>query len=228
MHRNPIPFESIKEKTHFYFLRHGESEGNRKRMIQGHVDLPLTSLGRDHARSAGLYFQEKGLDAILSSPLSRALETAEIVAGHNNVDAGNIIRRDALKELDTGIFSGLTFDEIQSQYPEEWNSFQHHSWEAVPSAERLHQLMERGFSVWNEMIELANRGNRRILSVSHGGLIQWIYKLSFSDRWENWLPVIRTGNCGIYHLAVTPVPGDESTQGPGYYSEWVRINHLPY
>jgi broad specificity phosphatase PhoE len=229
MHDNPIPFQRVPEKTQFYLLRHGESEGNRRRMIQGHVDMPLTDIGRDHARAAGEYFSRSGgLDAIFSSPLSRARETAEIVAAGAGGHFGDIHFMDSLKELNTGIFSGMTVAEIQEQYPEQWDEFQHRSWEAVPSAERLHELLDRAAETWEAMIRRAEAGARSILAVSHGGMIQWLFKLTFSDRWASWLPVTRTGNCGIYQLSVTPVPGDLGHEGPGFYSEWLKVNHLPY
>lgn len=228
MHKNHIPFETLKKKTNFYFLRHGESEGNRKKMIQGHVDMPLTDLGRDHAKAAGEFFKDIQIDSIFASPLSRAFETAKLVAAESGIDESSIVQSDLLKELDTGLFSGMTMEEIQQQYPREWDAFQHHSWEAVPSAERVHELMDRAMGIWKMMIEAAQNGNQQLLSVSHGGMIQWIFKLSFSDQWTNWLPVTRTGNCGIYHLTVTPVPGDLGVEGPGFYSEWTRINFLPY
>ncbi len=228
MHDNPIAFEQLTHPATFFLLRHGESEGNRKRMIQGHVDMPLTDIGREHARAAGSFFARGGLDHIIASPLSRARETAEIVAGSCGMGPESVELRDSLKELDTGIFSGLTVEEIRSQFPDDWEAFKHRSWEAVPSAERLQELLVRAADTWERMIEAANAGSRRILAVSHGGLIQWLFKLTFSDRWSNWLPVTRTANCGIYQLEVTPVPGDETPEGPGYYAEWLRVNHIPY
>ncbi len=268
MHKNPIPFETLKRKTHFFFLRHGESQGNQRQIIQGHLDMPLTDRGKDQARSAGEFFSNKGLNHILSSPLSRATKTANLVAEASGIEAGNMEPSNALKEMDTGIFSGLTTEEIQTRYPEQWNDFQHNSWEAVPSAETVAALMERALSTWLRMIELANKGNEKILAVSHAGMIQWIFKLSFSDRWINWLPVTKTANCGIYHIIVTPiprdrtateprnetateprdrtateprdetakspgdqtakVPNDQTAKSPGYYAEWVKINHIPY
>jgi broad specificity phosphatase PhoE len=233
MHDEPIPFQRVPHRTQFFLLRHGESEGNRRRMIQGHVDMPLTDVGRDHARAAGKYFSRGGLDHILSSPLSRARETAEIVAsslanGSGQGPEPQISFLDCLKELDTGIFSGLTVSEIQEQFPEEWDAFTHRSWEAVPSAERLEELLARAAETWEAMIQAAEGGARNVLAVSHGGMIQWLFKLTFSDRWSSWLPVTRTGNCGIYQLVVTPVPGDLSPEGPGFYAEWLKVNHLPY
>ena len=219
-----LPFETLKQRTMFYFLRHGESEGNRAKKVQGHQDADLTETGRNQARKAGEYFVGKNISRIFSSPLSRALDTAKLVATTAGIDPADIQQRDNLIELNTGIFSGLTFEETQQQYPVEWEQFQQDSWEAVPGAERISELLQRASSVWQELIETANRGNPNLLCVSHGGTLQWIIKRSMSAEWSRWLPIIQTGNCGIHAMEVRPL-GDEEHSGR-YYAAWTRINHL--
>ena len=222
MHK--LPFETLKQKTSFYFLRHGESDGNRARKVQGHLDHPLTDTGRDQARKAGSYFADKKISRIFSSPLSRALETAQLIADSAGIDLAEIEQRDNLLELNTGVFSGLSFEEAKEQYPREWEDFQQHSWEGVPSAERIDELLERATAVWMELIETANRGNPNLLCVSHGGILMWILKRSMSTDWTRWLPVIRTENCGIHIMEVTPL----NISSGRYYAEWSKINFLPY
>lgn len=134
--------------------------------------------------------------------------------------------RDNLLELDTGIFSGLTFEDAEKQYPGEWKNFQEQSWEGVPSAESVHELLQRATSVWHELIEVAAGGKSRLLCVSHGGMLQWIIKRSMSPDWQGWMPVLRTGNCGIHVIQVTPL-GSEENSGR-YYAAWDKINYLPY
>lgn len=230
MFDNPIHFQYLQERTNFFFLRHGESEGNKRRMFQGHVDMPLTDTGRMHAESAGAYLSQlqPEIDGIFTSPLVRARETAEIVARSCHIPEDGLMLRESLMELDTGIFSGLTVDEIQQRYPDQWNKFQHRSWAAVPTAETLDQLLGRAYVTWQELISYANQGHKSVLSVSHGGMINWLYKITFSDRWNDWLPNIHTGNCGIYQFTVTPVPNDQGSEGPGYFCQWRLMNHIPY
>ena len=218
-----LPFETLKKKTYFYFIRHGESEGNRTKKMQGHHDTPLTNIGRDQARAAGKYFAEKKIDKIFSSPLSRALETAQLIARFTSLDSGSIAQRNELKEIDTGIFSGLSFKEAAKQHPKEWQLFQQHSWEGLVSAERIHELLQRAATIWHELIETARTGQSHLLCVSHGGILQWIIKRTMAAEWSAWLPVIRSENCGIHILEVVPL-GDKKQ----YYAEWHKINYLPY
>ncbi len=67
---------------HLTFLRHGQSEGNVRRLFQGQNDYPLTALGRAQAQALAERWQteERAFDHVIASPLSRAYETAKIVA----------------------------------------------------------------------------------------------------------------------------------------------------
>jgi broad specificity phosphatase PhoE len=100
------------------FLRHGESVGNVENRFQGQSDFPLSETGRAQARMLGERWRAEGLtfDTIISSPLSRTRETAEIVAAV----LGNFpIENDPLwMERDNGKRSGLTWDEVQVQFPD--------------------------------------------------------------------------------------------------------------
>ncbi len=62
-----------------YFLRHGESRGNKDGVIQGRNHSHLTENGREQARAAGAWFRGKSIDIILTSPLARAEQTARII-----------------------------------------------------------------------------------------------------------------------------------------------------
>src|ERR1700749_3281073 len=66
--------------TAFWFLRHGETDWNAQNLSQGSVDIPLNETGLAQARSASLLLRNRGIRAIIASPLSRARVTAEIAA----------------------------------------------------------------------------------------------------------------------------------------------------
>ncbi|MGI9256100.1 MAG: histidine phosphatase family protein [Salinispira sp.] len=221
-----LSFEKIQQTTQFFFLRHGQSEGNRRNIVQGHQNSHLSDAGREQARAAGTFLSDKNIAAVFSSPLSRAHETARIAAAAAGIDPGNILLRDNLMEIDTGIFSGLNFEEAEKQYPRAWNNFQKYSWEGVPSAESISALLQRAADVWQELIETAAAGAQNILCVSHGGIIQWIIKLSMSSEWKQWMPVINTPNCGIHMLLVNPL-GREEKSGR-YYTGWHMVNYVPH
>ncbi|AFG38779.1 histidine phosphatase family protein [Spirochaeta africana] len=224
----PIPdFHLLQKRLRVYFIRHGESEGNSQGILQGRQDYPLSELGREQCRAAATYLADRGIEHVLTSPLLRARETADIIASAAGlpqpVDNGNLV------ELDTGLFTGMTIREIEREYPAEWSAFHRDSWEAVPDAESIASLWGRAISVWNEIIETANQGPRHILAVTHGGLLQWIIKTSLGAR-PQWLPLMSTANCGIFEFLAHPVPQQEQNNAPpasadrAYYGSWITIN----
>jgi broad specificity phosphatase PhoE len=102
---------------HITFLRHGESTGNAENRLQGLSDFPLSETGRAQARALGERWQAEGLtfDTAIASPLSRARETAEIVATAVNIPTLEL--EPLWVERDMGKRSGLTMAEINAQFP---------------------------------------------------------------------------------------------------------------
>jgi broad specificity phosphatase PhoE len=193
-------FSAIKEETRFYIVRHGQSEGNAKRLFQGRLDLPLDDTGRSQARELGDWLAKEGVGAIFSSPLARAAETARIAA-----DACALAepRIDPLfAEIDTGIFTGLGFEESRELHPEAFLAFEGRSWEAVPGSERADALYDRAMGAWSRLRASALAGERAIACVSHGGFMQWLVRSTFGGR--SWMPLISTANCGVFELLVIP------------------------
>lgn len=224
-------FLRLTKPASFYFLRHGESEGNRSNTIQGREDFPLSEPGREHARAAGRWFADRKVDLLYSSPLKRARETADIVRREAGTDEP--VETTDLMELDTGIFSGYTFEEIGEHFPEASQVFRVESWESVPGAEPIASLYARAERHWNRIVDDANAGHEVIVSVTHGGLLQWIVKSTLGDDMQRWMPIIKARNCGIFLLTVRPVNYDPekpvgTDPADGYFAEWTLINHLPY
>ncbi len=96
------------------FTRHGQSEANLAGIVQGRGDYPLTEKGRDQARRAATSLMEFKPYRVYSSPLMRALETAEIINRRHNSEIEII---DDLVEYDLGEFEGLTPEEIETRFP---------------------------------------------------------------------------------------------------------------
>ncbi len=225
-------FHTLPHECEFYFVRHGESESNAEGRIQGHSDSPLSELGRSHARAAARWLGTREIDAVLSSPLSRASETALVIADGVGVQAVETMSE--LIELDTGRFSGKRLRDMATEDEELFRRFRVHSWEAVPDAERIESLQRRARSVWDRLLELAHTGHRRIASVTHGGMIQWLIKATVGSEEQRWMPLFETSNCGIFLFtaqSTMPEPGtaDEPPEpGTGYYGNWKLINYVPY
>jgi 2,3-bisphosphoglycerate-dependent phosphoglycerate mutase len=101
--------------TTLLLARHGETDWNRERRWQGHADPWLNELGREQAHGLARQLREQPPEAVYSSDLARANETAEIVADELGVPLALDPR---LREVDVGDWSGLLWDEIEERYPE--------------------------------------------------------------------------------------------------------------
>jgi len=149
----------------FVFLRHGESVGNAEERFQGQSDFPLTDAGREQALVLAERWLRQGMkfDLVVTSPLSRAKETAEIVASKLNVP----IKIDPMwLERDAGGVSGLTRDEASKLFPEPefitpYDAF-------GESGEGDWELYLRAGKAVHELIK---RPAGKYLIVSHGGLL---------------------------------------------------------
>jgi broad specificity phosphatase PhoE len=215
-----IDFSGLQGAADFYFLRHGRSEGNEQGIAQGRRDTPLAAEGRAQVLDAAPWFEGKEIGLILSSPLQRALQTARIIGTH--IEAP-VEADETLTDLDVGLFEGLTFQEMERRHPEAWREFQALSWEGVPRAESVTNLLERGRACWARLIDLAAAGNRAVLVVTHAAVLQWVVKTTLGH--QSWMPLFPVSNCGVYHFHVNnrTIP----PAYPAYYTAWRLINAQP-
>lgn len=101
--------------------RHGESDWNAERRWQGHADRPLSERGRAQAQALAERLEHVDLDAVYSSDLARAFETAGAVAARQGLD---VVRLRDLREVDVGSWSGLTRDEAAERFPDAFERWQ--------------------------------------------------------------------------------------------------------
>jgi len=214
-------FRELDGRTDFYFLRHGESEGNSARLLQGRGDYPLSEAGRQQALRVAGWLGDKGIQCVLASPLARSAETARIVA--SALELPEPETREELTELDTGLFTGLAVTDIRSRYPQAWSAFQRESWEGVPGAERAADLAVRSGRLWEELAARARSGRRSLLCVTHSGTMQWIIKTTFGCR--TWMPVVPMGNCAVSRFSVDNRLGEEPVR---HYAEWSLLAYQPF
>jgi len=135
-----------------YILRHGQTEWNAARRMQGRRDSPLTALGRVQADLHGRTLARLDpVDAVVASPLGRTRATADLVNEHL---AAPVRFEDALMERDCGAWSGLTLSEIQAAYPREWQARSvdpyHHR---PPDGENLVDMEARIAALLETMLE---------------------------------------------------------------------------
>jgi probable phosphoglycerate mutase len=178
--------------TILLIARHGETDWNRERRWQGHADPPLNDLGREQARALGERLRVDPPDAVYSSDLARARETAEIVGELLGLD----VRLDPrLREVDVGEWSGLTTAEIEVLHPEglRRRRLGGTGWEHGESYEGM------GARVVDALHDnAAANPERRVLVVTHGGPMCSVW-LAAGGELASWP---RTANCDVDEVAV--------------------------
>jgi broad specificity phosphatase PhoE len=155
--------------TIILLARHGQSDWNAERRWQGHANRPLTEKGRAQAKALAARLAHIELDAVYSSDLRRAADTARAVAEAQGLEA---IELPALREVDVGSWSGRTRAEAQERFPEGFARWQHGfpGWE---DGESYDEMAQRSIGAVVE-IALAHEDGRALI-VSHGGPIRAIH-----------------------------------------------------
>lgn len=155
--------------TTILLARHGESDWNRAKRWQGFADRPLTDLGREQAVALADRLRNTELDAVYSSDLQRARETAEIVA--RSKELGVEVVRD-LREVDVGSWSGLTHAEAEARFPDGYARWLQGG-EGWDDGETYAEMSRR---VTGAILRIAEQhDNGRVLVVAHGGSIRAIH-----------------------------------------------------
>ena len=150
-----------------WLVRHGETLWNRERRFQGHRDIPLSDKGRDEARFCAAQVKGRDFDALFSSDLARASETASIVFGHLGLE----IRYDQrFRERHMGVLQGHTRDEIPQLFPNAWAAFNENApnVEVEGGGESISMVRERFFDALGGIFEQYK--GKRVAVVSHGGV----------------------------------------------------------
>lgn len=159
----------------FVFLRHGQTDWNLTGRIQGHTDIALNATGLAQARIAAERLENRGIGRIVSSPLQRALVTAQAVAGRLRVP---LHIEDALKERTYGAFEGRIRDEIRREY-------------GIPLDEPIRAIVPPDAESWAATCERALATVRRwldrhpadtLLFVSHDGIFRVLHEQLLGTR----------------------------------------------
>jgi broad specificity phosphatase PhoE len=155
--------------TTLLLARHGESDWNRARRWQGFADRPLTERGRAQAGELAERLADIALDAVYSSDLQRARETAARVAEAQGLA---VTALPALREVDVGSWQGLTREEAEARFPEGFRRWLAGGtgWE---DGESYGEMSRRVLAALMEIARLHD--GRRVLVVSHGGPIRAIH-----------------------------------------------------
>lgn len=151
--------------TIIYLTRHGETEWNIEKRLQGRGDSPLTENGIQRAKELRDRIKNIDIDVIYSSPIKRALNTANILRGNKNID---IVTDDSLMEMCFGDYEGKKIDIVQEENPS-WDInliMQGNVEICAPNGENLKEVRERISKLMNKII--AENIGKSILIVTHG------------------------------------------------------------
>ena len=165
------------KRQEIVLIRHGQSTANASGVWQGQLDFPLSDAGREQARLAGKALASTRFDALYASPLSRAYETAELIAQEAGFGEG-ITTLSGLLERAGGLLEGTTREEREARIPELVRKLstlpEEERWSVV-DAETDEEVLQR---FGGAMSEIRNRhgagygAGSRIVVVSHGGAIR--------------------------------------------------------
>ena len=154
--------------TKLIIIRHGESLGNQAGIFLGHTNLDLSPKGKMHAELARDYFKNFKIDAVYSSDLLRAYNTAKPTADYFGLE---IIASQNLREIYAGDWEGKTYAEIQERYKNEWNVWLNDIGACITNnGESVKELADR---VCNEVLEIAKKNDEKtVLIATHATAIR--------------------------------------------------------
>ena len=178
-----------------YIIRHGQTEKNRASVLQGRSDIPLNDSGRQQAEEVKDRFIKAGIhfDLVYTSPLIRAVQTAEIIAGGIPQ-----LKDDRLIEMDYGPYEGMDLANPAPEVLEFFRDFVHNP--APNGMEPLQAIVVRLGSFLEEIREEAAEKN--ILISTHAiamkGALEYLTPDSGGSYWSKFI-----GNCAVYTSEIT-------------------------
>lgn len=145
-----------------YLLRHGETDWNKEGRLQGRKDVPMNENGRKQISDSAVILTRilSELEVVISSPLVRAYESAEIVAEQLSYEKDNIILEPMILERSFGMGEGLIYTELTEKFPDG----------NYPEAETVEALIERAGDAF-EKIVTSCQDKKQILIVAHGAIL---------------------------------------------------------
>jgi broad specificity phosphatase PhoE len=144
-------------------VRHGETQWNLENRIVGHTEIGLNSTGRRQVGLLARVLGEEKVDAIYSSPLTRAIETANEIAQMHGLD---VRTEGGLKEVDAGELNGITIDEVLQRYGGFWDEWvKGIDYLRMPGGETMKELQDRAWSVVSMVVR--DHPDGAVILVSH-------------------------------------------------------------
>ena len=169
-----------------YIIRHGKTELNKAKVLQGRSNFPLNEEGIRQAREAAERLGDVSFSCVFSSPLTRAVQTAEILAPHIKP-----VIDERLIEMDYGSYEGADLTHLPPEILTFFSDFVHNP--APDGMEQLSSVVERA----GEFLEDIRQISGDILISTHAiamkGILEYLSPESKGGYWSKYI-----GNCGIY------------------------------
>lgn len=175
-----------------HIIRHGQSVANQQRIIAGQHESPLSDLGVEQAHAAAASARHFEFDTIVSSPMSRARQTAEIIATHNGIALDEIIFMPELKERHLGELEGKSYDSTP------FGSGNVEDAEGAKDIEPIDHLYKRAEVALEKIYELPGR---HILVVCHNGVGRMLRTIASGGKPLEIYDQPRMENAVIYPLS---------------------------
>ncbi len=162
-------------------IRHGETDWNKARRIQGRIDIGLNIFGLQQAHTCAKHLADEDFDKVFSSPLSRAYKTAEIISAKKKYV---VSLNDDLQEINMGKWQGLVWSEIRRIHSDLYAEFERvGDFSKVYKGESFQELQNRAVNFLNFLVDSPYEN---VLAVSHGGFIKvlvcYVLGLDLSKR----------------------------------------------
>jgi len=183
------------KETEIILIRHGETEWNSQKRMQGHSNSDLSSVGQAQIQALGQWMKNVPFDLIYSSDSLRAKQTAEAITQFS----GHELQFDQrLREKNLGVFEGLTSEEARERHPEVFRLFKTAgSKYVIDEGESTQQLQDRALEIVNEI--RIKHPEERVLLVTHGGFIRVVMKHSLGLSLETPTRFL-IRNTGVFRL----------------------------
>ncbi len=186
--------------TRLYLIRHGQSAGNAEGRFGGHSATPLSELGELQARATADYLSRERIDAIYSSDLLRAVQTAAPLAEMLSLP---INKSGAFRERHVGVLEGLTFIESKEQYPSDYYALVSRNVNhVITEGESYRQLLRRANRELTTILD--NHRGQRVAVFSHTGAICFmtLSLIGAINRFTKQAPWLVTSNCGVNRFEI--------------------------
>ncbi|MEF2805455.1 MAG: histidine phosphatase family protein [Massilistercora timonensis] len=204
-----------------YFVRHGETDWNKERKIQGQVDIPLNEFGRHLARETAKGLRDVPFDVCFTSPLGRARETAQIILQGRDVP---ILEDKRILEMNFGVLEGKCCSKEGWDVPDSFQMFFDDPvhYQAPEGGEDFQAVRERTGDFLNWLFAQEQYRDSTVLVTTHGaamaGLLNNLKKKPLAEYWG----VGVHKNCGVTEVDVTDGRIDIISENKVYYTDVVK------